>query len=152
MFGSGGRYTTCRPEGWWDWEGQQHDESEHEGPTGNEDAPMSRWHRRAALVLWPWRRRLQVVGPVAAVSSLRADLDGEVKDDDEFGCIEDRAMNAVELLARERISDVSLVVEAARCLLHPRLRARPSAPTSSAAFQPRVSRATHTRWQRPRPC
>lgn len=52
------------------------DESEHEGPTGNEGAPMSRWYTRAAIVLWPKAARLRVFGAEASLDLLRDALDG----------------------------------------------------------------------------
>ena len=53
------------------------DDSEHEGPTGNEGAPMSRWYTRAAIVLWPKAARLRVFGEDAALEMLDAALDGD---------------------------------------------------------------------------
>jgi hypothetical protein len=60
------------------FEGAETDESEHEGPTGNEGSPCTKWYRRACIVAWPVRARLSVVGLPAALALLsRAIVDGD---------------------------------------------------------------------------
>lgn len=54
------------------FDGMDPDDEEHEGPTGNEGAPMSRWYTSAALVLRPKALRLTNLG-IAALPDLLAD-------------------------------------------------------------------------------
>lgn len=59
------------------FEGQDPDEEEYEGYTGNAGATLDRWYRRAALVIWPRSRRFSILAGTSiagAICQLAASL------------------------------------------------------------------------------
>ena len=58
-------------------ENESADGSEHEGPTGNEGAPYSRWYQRAAILIWPRQSRIKLLGCEAAFGMIHAAINGD---------------------------------------------------------------------------
>ncbi|KAJ1566175.1 hypothetical protein HK096_011000 [Nowakowskiella sp. JEL0078] len=56
---------------------QIEDGSEHNGPVGFENSPMSRWYHRAALIFWPIKYRMKILKGEALVSLLHAHINSD---------------------------------------------------------------------------
>eukprot|EP00976_Prorocentrum_cordatum_P049556 999829-Prorocentrum_minimum.AAC.7 len=59
------------------FETQDPDDEEHEGPTGNEGAPMSRWYTAAAVILRPKKLRFAALGPATCAHLIKDALNGD---------------------------------------------------------------------------
>ena len=59
------------------FEGRDPDDEEHEGPTGNEGCPMSRWYYAAAVVIRPKKLRFAAAGRERCARLVRGALEGD---------------------------------------------------------------------------
>ena len=91
------------------------DQSEHEGFTGNEGAPYTRWYHRMAVVAWPKNRRVAMMGFSSSVNSL---VDAQGGDEDALVGYENITALAKACVDEVRCNDPPAASQLIRCLAH----------------------------------